>query len=172
MPKILSEWEFIISPLGNLIPLYLLHYFRYMLEGKWLRRLYYFLLALSCVYMVRFFHSFWLASKIHFYQLTGATLVYAGVLFAILSEMMLAGLKTYLTRKRTDIWAKEMDYLYLMLGGFGIAISTSRLDIVDEKLTMPEFLGPFVLATALVIRALKARVEINGWNKLEEPRST
>jgi hypothetical protein len=27
-------------------------------------------------------------------------------------------------------------------------------------------LGPFILATALVVRAIKTRVEINGWNKL------
>jgi hypothetical protein len=45
-------------------------------------------------------------------------------------------------------------------------MSISRLDIVIEKLAFPDYIGPFVLATALAIRAIKTRVEINGWNKL------
>jgi hypothetical protein len=80
---------------------------------------------------------------------------------------LLAGLKTALTNWRDEKWAKEMDYVYLVLGAVGLAISTNRLDIVDQKLSMPEYFGPFVLATALVVRGLKTRVEINGWNKPE-----
>jgi hypothetical protein len=64
------------------------------------------------------------------------------------------------------VWVKELDYVYLLLGACGLAMSTNRLDVVSEKMSAPEYLGPFILATALVVRAIKTRVEINGWNKL------
>ena len=79
---------------------------------------------------------------------------------------MILGLAAALTRWRGEVWVKEMDYIYLLLGACGLAMSISRLDIVTEKLAFPEYIGPFVLATALAIRAIKTRAEINGWNKL------
>lgn len=38
------------------------------------------------------------------------------VLFVFLSEILLDGGASYLTRRRGKVWVKELDYLYLGLG--------------------------------------------------------
>jgi hypothetical protein len=165
MQELLKRWEFIVSPSLVLLLLCVLHFSRAWLASRRLRWVYYTLLVCGSAYVGRFLQHFASATRIPFYELMGAALVYAAFLFVVLSELMLAGLASALTRWRNEKWAKEMDYIYLALGAIGLAISTNRLDIVDQKLSMPEYVGPFILASALVIRALKTRVEIAGWNK-------
>jgi hypothetical protein len=60
---------------------------------------------------------------------------------------------------------KEIDYVYLVLGAFGLIASLGQLDIVSDKFATPSALGPFLVATAFVLRAIKTRAEIGGWNK-------
>lgn len=98
--------------------------------------------------------------------LAATTFSFAAVLFMVVSEAMLGGLANKLTEWRGERWVKELDYLYLALGALGLVLSTNRLESVDHKLPIPEFVGPFILATAIVLRAIKTRAEINGWNKL------
>jgi hypothetical protein len=150
---------------SQFVPLLTTHFARGMISNKTSRLLYYLMLVVFSGFIFNFFVHFSSVSKIHYFELAGATLVYAGFLFVVLSEILIAGFGSVLTRWRGEIWVKELDYVYLVLGAIGLAMSTNRLEIVDEKLSMPEFYGPFVIATALVIRAIKTRVEINGWNK-------
>lgn len=92
--------------------------------------------------------------------------LYAIYLFILASELMLWGLAEMLTRWRGDNWTKEIDYFYLLLAGVGLTVSVNRLEIVHDKVSFPDVYGPMILSTALVLRAIKARAEINGWNKL------
>jgi hypothetical protein len=162
----LQEWEAIIPPLVNLVPLLTSHFARSTIANKTSRFLYYGMLLVFSGFIFNFFVHFASVPKVHYFELAGATFVYAGFLFVVLSEIMIAGFGSVLTRWRGEIWVKELDYVYLVLGAFGLAMSTNRLEIVDEKLSMPEYFGPFVLATALVVRAIKTRAEINAWNKV------
>jgi hypothetical protein len=52
-------------------------------------------------------------------------------------------------------------------GVIGVVVAISRADKVmdDTTFRLPDLVGPTLLATAIVIRAIKTRVEINGWNK-------
>lgn len=90
--------------------------------------------------------------------------------FTALSEVLMRGGGEWLTRKRGEKWTKEIDYVYLMLGAVGLLISVGQLSIVANKISLPSTLGPIALALALVLRAIKTRAEIAGWNKLP-PRS-
>ena len=98
--------------------------------------------------------------------LAAMTFSFAAVLFMLVSEAMLAGLANRLTQWRGEKWVKELDYFYLALGALGIVLSMNRIEGVDHKLPIPDFVGPFILAIAIVLRAIEARAEINGWNKL------
>jgi len=91
--------------------------------------------------------------------LIAATTVYATLLFVVLSEFLIRGSGQRLTAWRGEKWAKELDYIYLTFDAVGLVMSTNRLDVIDQKLSLLEYVGPFVLATALVVRALKTRVE-------------
>ena len=163
----MNEWEKgLVFAIGNLAPLFTFHLLRESLSSGLIRAIYYFLMAVYFMLLFTFFIYFAESIKIRFFYLVGATFVYGAFLFLVLSEMMISGLASALTRWRGEVWVKELDYVYLLLGACGLALSISRLDIVSEKLAFPEYIGPFVLATALAIRAIKTRVEINGWNKL------
>jgi hypothetical protein len=165
----MNEWELgIVFALGNLAPLFTFHLLRDSPSSGLIKASYCFLMAVYFMLLFTFFIYFADSVKIRFFYLAGATFVYAAFLFLVLSEMMISGLASALTKWRGEVWVKELDYIYLLLGACGLAMSISRLDIVSEKLSFPEYIGPFVLATALAIRAIKTRVEINGWNKLRE----
>jgi hypothetical protein len=166
MRDFLREWDAVVPPLVNLVPLLTSHFARTTIENKTSRFLYYGMLFVFSGFIFNFFFHFSSVPKVHYFELVGATFVYAGFLFVVLSEILIAGFGSVLTRWRGEIWVKELDYIYLVLGAFGLAMSTNRLEIVDEKLSMPEYFGPFVLATALIVRAIKTRAEINEWNKV------
>ena len=106
------------------------------------------------------------SDRVKFFDLVCATVVYATFLFVALSEALMMGAAARITAWRGEKWAKELDYIYLTLGAAGLIMSTNRLEGLADRLTLPDYYGPFVLATALVIRAIKTRVEVNDWNKL------
>lgn len=118
--------------------------------------------VIVCTYLVFFATS----DRVKFFDLVCATIVYATFLFVAFSEALMLGAAARLTAWRGEKWAKELDYIYLSLGAAGLIMSTNRLEGLTDRLTLPDYYGPFVLATALVIRALKTRVEVNDWNKL------
>jgi hypothetical protein len=58
-----------------------------------------------------------------------------------------------------------MDYFYLVLGAFGLYGAISRMPKIVLTLSAIDAIGPVVLMTALVIRFVKTRAEIEDWNK-------
>jgi hypothetical protein len=142
-----------------------MHLLRSFGQGKPTQLSFVIILCLYTCFVGTYFWDLLLKPAIHFGQLAGATLVYATYLFIVLSEVLKIWLAERLTKWRSEKWAKEMDYVYLILGALGLALSTNRLGVIDDKLAIPEVVGPFIIATALVVRGLKTRVEINEWNK-------
>jgi hypothetical protein len=94
-------------------------------------------------------------------------LMYAASLFVILSDILLAGGAAYLTKTRGERWVKEMDYVYLSLGALGVFGTLNRLDILRGPILNDEKIGLAILAMAIVVRLLKTRAEVGGWNKLQ-----
>jgi hypothetical protein len=90
--------------------------------------------------------------------------MYAASLFVILSDLLLAGAAAYLTKARGERWVKEMDYVYFGLGALGVFGTLTRSDMFVTSLNN-DLIGPMVLATAIVVRLIKTRAEIGGWNK-------
>jgi hypothetical protein len=100
------------------------------------------------------------------FTLIAALLVIYGVtLFAILSDLMIWRLAKYLTAKRGEKWTKEMDYVYLTIGAAGILASLNRIEFLTGRFEGVDIIAPLVLTTAVVIRFIKTRAEIGGWNK-------
>jgi len=97
--------------------------------------------------------------------LLGSAAAYGVALYVLLCDAMLSGLAAYLTERRGDTWTKEMDYFYLVLGALGLYGAINRMPNIVLTLSALDVLGPVVLMTALVIRFVKTRAEIEGWNK-------
>lgn len=96
---------------------------------------------------------------------------YSVALFVWLSDVLMTGGGPWLTKKRGERWTKEIDYVYLTLGACGLIASLGQLQNVSDKFTPPSMLGPFLVATAIVLRAIKTRAEIGGWNKPNRKRT-
>jgi hypothetical protein len=104
---------------------------------------------------------------IPFGQIAGILFVYGVTLFTVLSDILTKQkLAAYLTRQRGKNWPKEIDYIYLSIGAVGILMSLNRIDIVTERFQGTDIIGPILLTTAVVLRLIKTRAEIGGWNKL------
>jgi hypothetical protein len=80
-------------------------------------------------------------------------------LYVLLCDALLSGLAAYLTKRRGDKRAKEMDYFYLVLGALGLYGPISRMPKIVLTLSAIDVIGPVVLMTALVIRFVKTRAE-------------
>jgi hypothetical protein len=101
-------------------------------------------------------------------SLVSATLVFYGTtLFVLLSEIMKRGFATYLTKTRGEKWIKEIDYLYLLVAAVGVIGSLNRIDFLTGRFERADIVAPLLLASAIIIRLLKTRAEIGGWNKPE-----
>jgi hypothetical protein len=98
--------------------------------------------------------------------------LFSVVLFVFLSEVLLDGGASYLTRRRGKVWVKELDYLYLALGAIGVFGTLNRVEMLGGRDTKLELLGPAVLAIALVIRLIKTRAEVGGWAELSNASSS
>jgi hypothetical protein len=82
-----------------------------------------------------------------------------------LSEALPRGPAAQLTSWRGERWTKELDYLYLGLGVLGLTMSLGKIENVSDKFDAPGTLGAGLVATTLVLRTIKTRAEIAGWNK-------
>ncbi len=99
-------------------------------------------------------------------RLMSVLAIYGVTLFVVLSVAMKVSLAFWLTKRRGEKWLKELDYLYLSLGGIGIVTSVSRLPFVTDRIAVGDLIAPLMLTTAVVIRFLKTRGDIAGWNKI------
>jgi hypothetical protein len=143
----------------------LLIHFRFKGHGRWVM-----LLLFTSLVVASAFIFIVLSRKpeaIPFKNVASVLLIYGVGLFVILSALMLSGFARYLTVKRGEKWIKEIDYLYLSIGALGILASMNRVDFLTGRLEGTDILAPLVLATAVVIRFIKTRAEIAGWNKPE-----
>jgi hypothetical protein len=95
--------------------------------------------------------------------------IYGVVLFVLLSDLMMWRLAKYLTATRGEKWTKEMDYVYLTIGAAGILASLNRIEFLTGRFERADIIAPLILATAVVIRFIKTRAEIGGWNKPKTP---
>jgi hypothetical protein len=93
--------------------------------------------------------------------------LYGSGLFVFLSELLLGGVGRFLTRKRGERWTKEMDYLYLSIGVFGVLFSLNRIDILSGRFEGTDIVAPLLLTTAIVLRFIKTRAELGKWNELK-----
>src|SRR5215467_8437612 len=111
----------------------------------------------------------WLASGrplVRFSTIVTCVSVYAVSLFVVLSEALtLFGGAATLRRWRGEKWVKELDYVYFAFGSIGAILAVNRLNTIGEKLWLSDLYVPIVLASALVIRLIKTRAEINDWHK-------
>ena len=96
-------------------------------------------------------------------------LIFDVCLFVLLSRALLGGLASKLTKWRGEKWLKELDYLYLTLGFAGVFASVNRLPFITGKLESADVLAPILLTTAVVLRVVKTRADIGGWNKTDAP---
>jgi hypothetical protein len=95
-------------------------------------------------------------------QLSVMLICYAAALYALICDALRFGWAERLTKKRGPNWIKELDYLYLGLGALGIIGSINRLPAVGDHHTRLDFLGPIILTSALVVRLVKTRADIDG----------
>lgn len=93
-------------------------------------------------------------------------LFYGAALFVVLSDFLIAGFAAHLTRVRGEKWIKEIDYIYLTLGMLGIIGALNRVTFVRDRFEGTDLIAPLLLITAVVIRIVKTRAEIGGWNKV------
>ena len=104
--------------------------------------------------------------KLRYWELLMFTFTFGLFLFISISEWLLRGLAMRLTNWRGDKWVKELDYLYVTFGAFGVVISLNKPEVAADPVVMLSLWGPILLATAIVIRLIKTRAEIGTWNKL------
>jgi hypothetical protein len=101
-----------------------------------------------------------------FREFLATDFLFSVLLYVTLCEVLLDGGSRLLTKWRGEKWTKELDYFYLSLGGIGVVQAISRSSIDPDRMTLPETLGPIAVSIALVLRAIKTRAEIGGWNKV------
>lgn len=92
---------------------------------------------------------------------------YGCLIFIGLSSVLQTSFGELLTRKRGEKWVKEIDYLYLLIGSLGVLGTLNRLPMSSHTLSGFDTIAPLTLATAIVLRLIKTRAEIGGWNKLD-----
>ena len=133
-------------------------------EGK--RRLWPLMVALVA-FLISLFTIFPAAKTIQLFEFWAALANYSCMLFVLLCEALLhAGFAVRLNRWRGEKWVKELDYVYLGMGAVGLAYSVDRLQSVSTGVVAGQWIGPFLVATALVVRTIKTRADIGNWNKL------
>jgi hypothetical protein len=139
----------------------LAHFFRRLPEWELIV-----LLALMTIVGAFGFAAFMLESTVYIGDVLLFMAVYEVPLYIVSCEMLQRGLARWLTKKRGENWVKELDYFYLAFGLLGIFLSVNRIEQVSGRLSKIDILAPLVLVTAVVIRFIKTRAEIGGWNKL------
>jgi hypothetical protein len=126
-----------------------------------------FLLAIFFVTILLFFVILAIAPEpIAFGRFAAVLFLYGVLSFVILSTILQSGLAAWLTRKRGEQWVKELDYLYLAIGSIGVLATVNRLPFITNNIEAGDLIAPIIITTAIVIRFIKTRAEIGGWNKV------
>ena len=105
------------------------------------------------------------SGSVMYVDVAALSIAYALSLLTVMSEIMQVRLARDLTRWRGPLWIKEIDYVYLLLASAGILVGINRIPTIQGKADVPEVYGLVILTTAIVVRALKVRAEVNEWNK-------
>jgi hypothetical protein len=92
---------------------------------------------------------------------------FAVALYTILCNWLAYGGATRLLRWRGEKWIKEIDYLYIFFGAVGLFWLLNGHPLTTHNITRLGLAPPLVVATALVLRLIKTRAEIGGWNKVK-----
>jgi hypothetical protein len=56
--------------------------------------------------------------------------------------------------------------VYLAIGSIGVLATVNRLPFITDKIEAGDLIAPVIITTAIVIRLIKTRAEIGGWNKI------
>jgi hypothetical protein len=99
------------------------------------------------------------------FEITSVLFLFGIGLYVIIGDLMIWRLARYLTRWRGPKWTKELDYVYLTIGAVGIAGTLNRFDFLTGRLAWVDIIAPVFFTTAIVIRFIKTRAEIEEWNK-------
>jgi hypothetical protein len=99
------------------------------------------------------------------FELVSYFILAGSILYVVLCSVCQRGFSGYLTRKRGEKWTKEIDYIYLLFAAAGATVTLSKLPNVQTHPPLLNAVGPLFLVFAIVIRLLKTRAEIEGWNK-------
>jgi hypothetical protein len=91
--------------------------------------------------------------------------MYGAGLYSGLCDIFRFGLAARLTRLRGEKWVKELDYVYLTLGAIGVLGFVNKLELAGGHFSQFDLIGPLVVTSAIVVRLIKTRAEIDGWNK-------
>jgi hypothetical protein len=121
------------------------------------------LVGLASTYIVELYAN--PTDRVALDQLVAVLFAYGTALYASICDLLQIRYARLLTKWRGEKWAKELDYPYLFFGALGLIISVNRLEAIEHRLTGFEIIGPLIVTTAIVIRLVKTRVEIAGWNK-------
>lgn len=124
---------------------------------------------MACLFIICTIAVFFIQAFSHqpmtFARMASLVLMYGVASFVALSTLLTEGLAQRLTKWRGEKWIKELDYLYLGLGCGGILATVNRLSFVTGKIETGDLIAPVLLTTAIVIRFIKTRADIGGWNK-------
>src|SRR4051812_29720260 len=121
------------------------------------------LLLILFLYSASYVGSYVVILSIGSISLTQMLIVTFGYATALYGEILLHGVAERLTIKRGEKWVKELDYIYLSLGAI------NRSDAVTDRITKADLFVPAIITTAIVVRFIKTRAEITGWNRLPMP---
>jgi hypothetical protein len=140
------------------VGIWLLHFFRQT------GRLAIFVIALAGLAALLFVGIIAKHEAISIFTLTSVIWLYGVCLYVVLCDLMLWKFARFLTSWRGPQWTKEIDYFYLSLASVGIIVTLNRFEFVTGHIPLVDVIAPLILTTAIVLRYIKTRAEIEGWN--------
>jgi hypothetical protein len=86
--------------------------------------------------------------------------------YVMIAELFLRWGADWLNRHRLT-WVKELEYVYVVLGVLGLAVSINRMEIMDGKVEGLNLAGPLIVMLAVVVKMIKVRAEVSEWDKAD-----
>jgi hypothetical protein len=90
--------------------------------------------------------------------------------YVAFSELLMRGAAEWLNDRRKP-WVKELEYVYLLFGIGGLIVSINRMEMMEGKIEWLGVLGPLIVTLAVVVKLVKVRAEVYGWNDTETLRA-
>jgi hypothetical protein len=85
----------------------------------------------------------------------------------LLSEMIVPMRFGVLLTRWWKNWVKEIEYVYVIMGGTGILAGMNKMPNVVGQVKWLNAASPLILTFAIVIKLIKTRAEVAGWNTQE-----